>query len=139
MNTTSTRIHEDGAQRYTYGRRTMLRPGAEAHYEAAHASIPPELSARFRRAGISEWRIYRDGSSLFHLIVCDKPLDDALQCVGQLPPSVREWVAVIDSLGEPEGSVDLGLVWSLQDDRGLLDIAVDGASGQDAPVGDKSG
>lgn len=47
---------------------TRLRPGAAADYAHAHANIPPELVAALRSAGVSNWRIWRSGEDLFHLV-----------------------------------------------------------------------
>jgi L-rhamnose mutarotase len=47
---------------------TRLKPGAAEEYEAAHASIPPELVAALRDAGVLNWRIWRSGEDLFHLV-----------------------------------------------------------------------
>src|SRR5256885_10085132 len=38
-----------------------LKPGAEAEYEALHASVWPEVLEAIRAAGVTKWRIYRDG------------------------------------------------------------------------------
>jgi L-rhamnose mutarotase len=47
---------------------TRLKPGAAEEYEAAHASIPSELVAALRDAGVLNWRIWRSGEDLFHLV-----------------------------------------------------------------------
>ncbi|MGH3879461.1 MAG: L-rhamnose mutarotase [Actinophytocola sp.] len=47
---------------------TRLRPGKEREYERVHAVIPPELDIALREAGVSAWRIWRDGLDLFHLV-----------------------------------------------------------------------
>jgi len=41
---------------------------AAAEYEAAHAAIPAELVAALRGAGVLNWRIWRSGQDLFHLV-----------------------------------------------------------------------
>lgn len=48
--------------------RTRLKPGKETEYEQVHATIPAELDAALRAAGVSSWRIWRDGLDLFHVI-----------------------------------------------------------------------
>lgn len=47
---------------------TTLRPDAIEDYEAAHRRVPDALATALRRAGVQEWRIWRDGTDLFHLV-----------------------------------------------------------------------
>ena len=47
---------------------TRLKPGAAADYADAHANIPAELVSALRSAGVSNWRIWRSGEELFHLV-----------------------------------------------------------------------
>ena len=47
---------------------TRLKPGAAEAYESAHATIPEELVAALRSAGVLNWRIWRSGADLFHLV-----------------------------------------------------------------------
>ena len=42
-----------------------LREGTEAAYEAAHASVWPEMLALLKRSGISEYSIFRRDQLLF--------------------------------------------------------------------------
>jgi L-rhamnose mutarotase len=41
-----------------------LRPGTEAAYDEAHAAVWPEMLALLKRAGISEYSIFRRGQTL---------------------------------------------------------------------------
>ncbi|MET4060412.1 L-rhamnose mutarotase [Arthrobacter sp. UYP6] len=50
---------------------TRLKPGREAEYDAVHARIPEDLDAAMRMAGVSSWRIWRDGLDLFHVVEAD--------------------------------------------------------------------
>jgi L-rhamnose mutarotase len=50
---------------------TRLKPGREADYDAVHAVIPADLDAALREAGVTAWRIWRDGRDLFHVVECD--------------------------------------------------------------------
>lgn len=50
---------------------TRLKPGAEVDYAAAHAGIPPELVDALNKAGVRNWRIWRSGQDLFHLMDVD--------------------------------------------------------------------
>lgn len=47
---------------------TRLKPGAEQDYAEAHAGIPAELVAVLKEAGVGNWRIWRSGQELFHLV-----------------------------------------------------------------------
>lgn len=47
---------------------TRLKPGAEQEYADAHAGIPTELVAALNEAGVGNWRIWRSGRDLFHLV-----------------------------------------------------------------------
>ncbi|MDQ0030063.1 L-rhamnose mutarotase [Arthrobacter bambusae] len=47
---------------------TRLKQGAEQEYADAHASIPAELVAALNDAGVANWRIWRSGQELFHLV-----------------------------------------------------------------------
>uniref|UniRef100_UPI003F498CFB L-rhamnose mutarotase n=1 Tax=Paenarthrobacter nicotinovorans TaxID=29320 RepID=UPI003F498CFB len=47
---------------------TRLKPGTEDTYQEAHAGIPQELVSAIKDAGVSNWRIWRSGQDLFHLI-----------------------------------------------------------------------
>ena len=47
---------------------TRLKRGAAEEYADAHANIPDALVAALRAAGVSNWRIWRSGEELFHLV-----------------------------------------------------------------------
>ncbi|GAB3432452.1 L-rhamnose mutarotase [Actinophytocola sediminis] len=47
---------------------TRLKPGKESEYEQVHAVIPGELDVALRDAGVTSWRIWRDGPDLFHVV-----------------------------------------------------------------------
>ena len=50
---------------------TRIKPGCETGYDAAHASLAPRLNAAMAKAGVRNWRIWRSGRELFHLIEVD--------------------------------------------------------------------
>jgi L-rhamnose mutarotase len=50
---------------------TRLRPDGVEPYEQAHRRIPEDLLVALRRAGVRDWRIWRDGLDLFHLVDVD--------------------------------------------------------------------
>lgn len=47
---------------------TRIAEGHEADYDREHARIPDELDASLRDAGVSSWRIWRDGREIFHVV-----------------------------------------------------------------------
>lgn len=50
---------------------TRLKPGTEEEYFDAHAHIPPELVSALKEAGVRNWRIWRSGLDLFHVVDVD--------------------------------------------------------------------
>lgn len=95
---------------------TMLKPGMEEEYDRIHASIPAELDEALRAAGVHQWRIWRDGRDLFHVVECDdyRAMRDAL---GDHPANIP-WQGRMAELLEVEDDYSgrdsgLGLVWSL--------------------------
>jgi L-rhamnose mutarotase len=49
----------------------QLRAGAEAEYERRHATVPSDLVTALRSAGVLDWRIWRNGTHLFHRVDVD--------------------------------------------------------------------
>ncbi len=47
---------------------TRLKHGAVQEYTDAHAGIPAELLVSLKEAGVRNWRIWRSGLDLFHLV-----------------------------------------------------------------------
>ncbi|ABM09080.1 L-rhamnose mutarotase [Arthrobacter sp. Rue61a] len=50
---------------------TRLKPGTEEAYADAHAHIPAELVTALKEAGVRNWRIWRSGLDLFHVVDVD--------------------------------------------------------------------
>ena len=96
---------------------SVLRPGREDAYEEVHARVPQELLAALLNSGIRDWRIWRSGTDVFHLIECDD-LAAALAALDADPRNQR-WQAFIgdyvDHFEPPDGSAGFGLsqVWQL--------------------------
>ena len=99
---------------------TRLRPGAETEYESIHQVIPAELDARLREVGVHEWRIWRSGQDLFHLVTCvdyqamRRALQDDPVNVGW-----QERLAPLLKVADDYSGSDHGLdqVWSLPPER----------------------
>ncbi len=93
--------------------RSLLRAGRGEEYDAAHARIPDELVEAHRRVGIRDWRIWRSGDDLFHLVECDD-LAAAFEALRDDPANER-WQAFIGELVERFDGVPLPLVWRMRD------------------------
>ncbi|HEY2557207.1 MAG TPA: L-rhamnose mutarotase [Diaminobutyricibacter sp.] len=48
---------------------TRLRPGLGHAYEQFHRAIPSEVAETLKAAGVIEWRIYRNKTTLTHEVV----------------------------------------------------------------------
>jgi L-rhamnose mutarotase len=95
---------------------TKLAPGKEDEYEQVHAVIPADLDAALREAGVHNWRIWRDGRDLFHVV----EVEDYQQMRHFLRdhPANIPWQAKMSDLLEVEddysgGDMGIGLVWEL--------------------------
>ncbi|PXY27359.1 L-rhamnose mutarotase [Prauserella muralis] len=95
---------------------TVLQEGRELDYEAVHETIPSDVAAALAEHGVRDWRIWRDGTHLFHLIdVDDYP---AMRHALRDHPANIRWQATVapmhakadDYSGEDEG---IPLLWSL--------------------------
>ena len=96
---------------------TVLKAGREADYDRIHAMIPDELAAALREAGVHNWRIWRDGRHLFHLVDCDDYA--AMRHFMRDHAANIPWQAQMADLLEVEDDYSgndngLGLVWSLE-------------------------
>jgi len=95
---------------------TRLRPDAVATYEDVHRVIPAGLDTALREAGVSSWRIWRDGVDLFHEIECDD-VDRMWSHLDQHPANVpwQEQIGQLLDLNVDYSSGDdaLHLVWEL--------------------------
>jgi L-rhamnose mutarotase len=49
---------------------TRVRADRIEEYEAAHRTVPAELTAAIRAGGARQWTIWRSGADLFHVIDC---------------------------------------------------------------------
>ena len=72
---------------------SVLRRGREEGYDATHERIPEDLIEAHRRAGIQDWRIWRSGHDLFHLVECDD-FGAAMHSLESEPANPR-WQAVM--------------------------------------------
>ncbi len=95
---------------------TRLKPGKEAEYDRVHATIPAGLAAALREAGVRQWRIWRDGQELFHLVEVDDY--QAMRHAMREHPANVPWQARMAELLEVPDSYEgndrgIPLVWKL--------------------------
>jgi L-rhamnose mutarotase len=50
---------------------SIIREGRELDYDREHRTVWPELADLLRQCGIADWKIWRSGSNLFHVVECD--------------------------------------------------------------------
>jgi len=104
---------------------TVLRPGREQEYDALHRTIPEEVARVLREHGVSDWRIWRDGQHVFHLVEVEDY--QAMRHALRDDPDNLAWQAAVGPLfavsdsyaGDDSG---IGFLWSLADQ--LADPAV---------------
>ena len=97
---------------------TVLRSGREEDYVALHQVIPEEVAVALREHGVSDWRIWRDGRHVFHVVEVDDY--QAMRAGMRDHPANVAWQAAVGPLfdvpdtyaGDDAG---LGLLWSLSD------------------------
>jgi L-rhamnose mutarotase len=95
---------------------TELRADAVEEYERLHEAIPERLLAAIAAAGVHDWRIWRDGVHLFHLVDVDDY--QAMRRALRDDPANVNWQATMVPLqAVPDdysgGDNGLRLVWSL--------------------------
>lgn len=99
---------------------SRLIEGTETAYETEHATVWPELITAMQRAGITDWRIWRSGRDLFHLVDCDD-FDAALKQLATDPDDQRwqrHMSRFVEEFAEnPDGAGGRGLrhIWSLSE------------------------
>lgn len=101
---------------------TRLHPDALAAYDALHAAVPADLLAALQDAGVRDWRIWRDGQDVFHLLDVEDYL--AMRATLRDHPANVAWQAQVTPLQEvPDDysgqDTGLQLVWSFVHQVGL--------------------
>jgi len=102
---------------------TVLAPGREQDYEAVHRRIPVELAAALAEHGVQDWRIWRDGRDVFHLVeVEDITTFHAMREAMRTLPVNRAWQATVGPMFEQADDYEasdpsLHHVWSLREQQ----------------------
>ncbi len=95
---------------------TRIAEGHEADYDREHSRIPDELDTALRAAGVSSWRIWRDGRDIFHLV----EVEDSAAMRKQLATDpvnllwhehINQFLEVVDDYGGEDSGIRP--VWSL--------------------------
>jgi L-rhamnose mutarotase len=99
----------------TVGWRTRILPGFEDEYTRIHARIPDAVATALRSAGVVDWRIWRDGRTLFHVIETTHGRDEMGRRMALLGPIDPEWDALIATMldSSEEAGALLPLVWGM--------------------------
>ncbi|MDP9825680.1 L-rhamnose mutarotase [Kineosporia succinea] len=95
---------------------TRLHEGSEEAYDRLHATVPEDLAAALVEAGVRDWRIWRDGRDVFHVVDVDDY--NRMRDVLRDHPANIAWQAQVTPLqstpddysGDDDG---LPFVWSL--------------------------
>jgi L-rhamnose mutarotase len=100
---------------------TRLKEGAAEAYDLLHARVPDDLAAALREAGVRDWRIWRAGLDVFHLV--DVEDYAAMRAHLRDHPANLAWqarVTPLQSLPDDYSGDDDGLprVWSLSGQLG---------------------
>jgi L-rhamnose mutarotase len=94
-----------------------IRPGTEAEYKRRHDEIWPELVGVIHDAGITNYSLFRRGTSIIAYCECEPDAATAFAKVGAHEANARwsEWFKdIIVSLTGPDGKlVDYPEVWHL--------------------------
>jgi L-rhamnose mutarotase len=97
---------------------TVLKPGRDEEYVALHRTIPEDVALALRQHGVTDWRIWRDGQHVFHLVEVDDY--QAMRAGLRDHPANVAWQAAVGPLFEVPDSYagddsGLGRLWSLSD------------------------
>ncbi|MBB5803381.1 L-rhamnose mutarotase [Saccharothrix ecbatanensis] len=96
--------------------RTKLREGKELAYEEAHRVLPGEVRGDLVARGIRDWKIFRDGRDLIHVITAE-PSFEAFRATPSADPEigVRHHERMSPYLEPDQGSSSgpMKLVWDL--------------------------
>ncbi|GAA3633740.1 L-rhamnose mutarotase [Microlunatus ginsengisoli] len=97
---------------------TVLKEGCEADYDAVHREIPETVARKLRAAGVRDWRIWRDGRHVFHLV--DVEDYDAMRTALRDDPDNIGWQQTVGPLFDRPDSYEGGdsgirQLWTLTD------------------------
>jgi len=95
---------------------TRLHEGCEQAYDRLHATVPADLAAALVEAGVRDWRIWRTGRDVFHLVEVDD-YPRMREMLREHPANIawQQQVTPLQSTPDDYSGQDDGLpfVWSL--------------------------
>lgn len=89
-----------------YAFRLRIKPEAIDRYELEHTRVWPELLAKLKEVGISDYSIFRRGQELI-LVLCVEDFEAAWSQLDQDPVNQR-WQAFMAPLFEPLEALEPG-------------------------------
>lgn len=96
---------------------SVIREGRELDYESEHAAVWPDLVDTLQRVGITEWKIWRSGRNLFHVVETDD-FEGAMRRL-EIDPVNQRWQdhinTIVDHFEEGPAGMPIRFVWSLAD------------------------
>lgn len=102
---------------------TVLAPGREQDYEDVHRTIPAALATALAEHGVRDWRIWRDGRDVFHLVdVDDLASFHAMRRALLDLPVNQAWQDTVGPMFEQPDDYEaadptLHLLWGLQEQQ----------------------
>ncbi|HEU0206516.1 MAG TPA: L-rhamnose mutarotase [Pseudolysinimonas sp.] len=101
------------------GFRTTLRRDAANDYLRTHQRIPESVADVMLEEGLVSWRIWIDGSTVFHMIETRDGLEELFRRLAARGSIDAEWDAVLHELvdDDPDSSAILPLVWGMDRSR----------------------
>jgi len=116
---------------------TRLHEDATEAYDTLHAHVPEDLLVALQEAGVRDWRIWRHGRDVFHLVDCDDYA--AMRAYLREHPANIAWQQQVEPLqstpddysGDDDG---LPFVWSL-----ARQVAQSGGTAQSGGVAQSGG
>jgi L-rhamnose mutarotase len=84
-----------------------LRPGAGEDYDEAHAAVWPDMLALLKRAGVSEYSIFRRDELLFLYLHVDPDFDTVWTRIEGDPVNAR-WQQAMSAYFEPHTDLRSG-------------------------------
>ncbi len=98
---------------------SIIREGREHDYDVEHRVVWPELAELLHDCGIDEWRIWRSGRNLFHLVECAN-FAASLALLDASPLNQR-WQdhinTIVDHFEHGPNGMAISEVWSLSSQR----------------------
>jgi L-rhamnose mutarotase len=95
---------------------TVLHEGRESEYVAIHRAIPTSVVEALKSCRVTDWRIWRDGLHVFHLVEVEDYA--AMRSAMRDLPANQAWQKAVGGMfAVPDsyegGDTGIDLIWSL--------------------------